>query len=252
MSDKVTYICSEGTSNKFWEYEIVDEKTVRICWGRVGLAGQQQVKKLTSSYARDRFIDEKTSEKIGKGYQLVTEEKKQQETEIAQTLGFRYKIQRLEFIGNAWAGHNGERISFSNDYSPLNGVFVEILQSWDKSSSYLLIGKNRTVQFRTAKAVTNGVEIGSPLEYGADDNFVQGVRKLLKTLKETVQEVFIQFGTIGDRVLSLDDDTDDMPEVVQKRNQMKEAMKTVAAKSAGFSDQVVNKFAALGNRELEI
>lgn len=56
-----------GTSYKFWE---VNRKggNVEVRWGKIGSRGQTQNKSFASDYDAQRFVSDKLSEKLGKGY----------------------------------------------------------------------------------------------------------------------------------------------------------------------------------------
>ena len=55
-------------NNKFWEYQIFDDDSLVIKWGRVGTTGQQ---KKSSSFNRARDVDAKVREKTAKGYREI-------------------------------------------------------------------------------------------------------------------------------------------------------------------------------------
>ena len=61
---------SEGTSNKFWEITVQGtEATVRF--GRIGTAGQSNVKTFADSSAATKHAEKLINEKLGKGYREV-------------------------------------------------------------------------------------------------------------------------------------------------------------------------------------
>ena len=58
---------SEGTSNKFWQVER-DGASVTVCFGRIGTAGQTQVKAHASESVAQAEFDKLVKEKTKKGY----------------------------------------------------------------------------------------------------------------------------------------------------------------------------------------
>jgi len=45
-----TFINKVDQSNKFWRYSFLAGNEVKVEWGRIGLAGQSQVKNFNSSW----------------------------------------------------------------------------------------------------------------------------------------------------------------------------------------------------------
>jgi DNA ligase-1 len=61
---------SEGNSHKFWEIEVHGaEVTVRF--GRIGTAGQVQIKSFTNAEEAAKHVEKVVREKCGKGYRQV-------------------------------------------------------------------------------------------------------------------------------------------------------------------------------------
>lgn len=94
--DKI-FICAEGTSNKFWGYK-VSGLTVTCKWGRLGTAGQLKNFSFDSQYDLDKFIGDKTNEKLDKGYEEKSPEQLELETVVAQTIGVGNKLERIHFV----------------------------------------------------------------------------------------------------------------------------------------------------------
>ena len=71
------YECTEDNHNKFWEYEgptptNTREFSVSVRWGRIGWpTSQSQTKTFSVPSDALRFIEDKVSEKLGKGYRQV-------------------------------------------------------------------------------------------------------------------------------------------------------------------------------------
>ena len=61
---------SEGTSNKFWQVERAGA-SVTVCFGRIGTAGQTQVKTHASDSVAQTELDKLVKEKTKKGYREV-------------------------------------------------------------------------------------------------------------------------------------------------------------------------------------
>lgn len=93
--DKI-FICTEDTSNKFWGYK-VNGLTVTCKWGRLGTAGQQKDFKFKDQYDLDEFVEDKTEEKVNKGYVEKSPEQLELETVVAQTIGVGNKIEKIAF-----------------------------------------------------------------------------------------------------------------------------------------------------------
>jgi len=243
---KHNYVCQEDHHNKSWSYEEIGSDQVRIQWGRVGETGQEQIKDFGSQSARDRFIDKKVAEKEAKGYKLVTSEQLQQEVKTAQELGTQNKIGRIQ-----WVSRMGNNLTFIGNYDPTRYVYVEILNSWTKETTRLLLNK-------TDSLILEGEiqEEGRKIKFGRADvasgeghKFVEAVRAYLKRLYSKVKEVMsVKFAAIGARKLNLGDDEDENEQSVAPV--MQEVYSTVA--EAGASQQVVAKFAALGHRVLDL
>jgi predicted DNA-binding WGR domain protein len=94
--DKI-FICKDATSNKFWGYKIKG-LTVTCKWGRLGTAGQQKDFKFDAQCELDKYVEDKTDEKIGKGYEEHSPEQLELETVVAQTIGVGNKIEKIAFV----------------------------------------------------------------------------------------------------------------------------------------------------------
>ena len=70
------FVCTEGTSDKFWRGGIVESRKTDewlcVCqWGRNGTSGQSLNKAFYSKYAAEDFLAKKIREKKGKGYREI-------------------------------------------------------------------------------------------------------------------------------------------------------------------------------------
>jgi len=237
---KKILINSEGAHNKFWRYE-TSGNSVTVEWGRVGLAGDEQVKKFDNPTEMQKFIDKKMREKIRKGYAEVTKEKLKNETKTAQELGTQHKISRLLFVDQR--GNN--QLHQISNYDPKRYVYVEILNSWKKTITRLLLSKTNSYE------ISGGVtESDETITYGekhaTSSDFVKGIRNVLRRLSEQVIEVTktVQFAAVGARNL-FGDDTEN-----EGSDDMAAALQSID--TSGVDTQVVLTFAAMGARALEL
>ncbi len=232
------FINSGDSSNKFWEID-VQGRTVHKKWGRIGGHVSDDTKEFPTPMRAESEAQKQINKKIAKGYREVQEEELSHETEIAESMGSQYKIENLEFVGSI----SGQTITFSDNYDPEMGVFVTILHSHSKRRHYMTVTKNQSRQYSGANFNNGTVRVG-PSSIPAS-NFVQGVKKKLSRLAQVVAEAVntIKFAAVGARSLEIDgmDDVD-------------MAAITAQVESAGQSadSHVIQKFAALGNRTLDL
>jgi uncharacterized protein (TIGR02996 family) len=66
-----TFEFSEGTSNKFWRIEVSGNRTT-VTYGKIGTAGQTQVKDHADAAAAQKEHDKLVAEKLKKGYKETT------------------------------------------------------------------------------------------------------------------------------------------------------------------------------------
>lgn len=232
------FINRENQSNKFWKYE-VNGLTVHVSWGRIGGTTESQVKTFSSHGSMHDFINTKVSEKLRKGYREASENELHKEIQTAKSLGIENKIQRL-----LWVELSGRTLRLLNAYDPAKYVYVEVLNSWSKEITRLLLSRggswqlgdsisefDRTISFETKRPVS-----------GERERFANTVRQMLRDMAVTVTEALktVKFAAVGARNL-FDNETSaaDVPELDE-----------IAA--PGFDRQVISKFAALGQRMLEL
>jgi uncharacterized protein (TIGR02996 family) len=65
------FICADGKSNKFWNIE-VEGRRFTVQFGKVGTAGQKQVKEFADEATAVQTHDKLVAEKLAKGYQETT------------------------------------------------------------------------------------------------------------------------------------------------------------------------------------
>src|SRR3954462_4420936 len=66
-----TFEFSEGASNKFWRIELSGNRTT-VTFGKIGTAGQTQVKDHADAAAAQKEHDKLVAEKLKKGYRETT------------------------------------------------------------------------------------------------------------------------------------------------------------------------------------
>lgn len=239
---EVVYICSEKQHNKFWSYEVKPNNHVTVKYGRVGEPGKTEEYDFGSASEAQNFIDKKVREKTGprKGYKLASKDKLAEESDIAQTIGTRNKIKRTE-----WVSKRGDDLRLIDNYDPKQYVYVEVLNSWTKEMTRLLLSKTQTwiIQGGVTEA-DRVISMNTLREVSGSHPFSEGVRKLLKKMAEVVAEALktVKFGAMGARSL-FDDEGTAAPEV---------ATALAAIDTSGFESGVINKFAAMGSRALEL
>lgn len=232
------FINRENQSNKYWKYEL-NGLSVHVSWGRIGGTSESQVKTFSSQGGMHAFISDKVSEKLRKGYREASENELQKEVQTAKSLGIENKIQRL-----LWVELSGRTLRLLNAYDPAKYVYVEVLNSWSKEITRLLLSRSgswqlsdsisefdRTISFDTRRPVS-----------GERERFANTVRRMLRDMAVTVTEALktVKFAAVGARNL-FDSETSgvEVPELDE-----------IAA--PGFDRQVISKFAALGQRTLEL
>lgn len=240
---ETTYICSEDASNKFWSYE-QNGSEVTFKWGRVGRPPETLTKDFGSPLGAEREIAKKLKEKTRKGYKLVDEKKLQQETETAHDLGTRNKIKDM-----VWVSRKGNELKKLDKYDPKQYVYVEVLDSYDKAKSItrILLSKTETFILDDGIYEEGRTIMANGLRSVSDSHpFAAAVRKILKRMAEVVQAALKsinKFESLGKRKLFDDEDVSGTPEVATVLDQIN---------SAGFERGVINKFASLGQRVLDL
>ena len=237
-----TFINKIDQSNKFWRYTALDGNAVKIEWGRIGLSGQSQVKNFGSNWERQSYIDKMVSEKLGKGYEESSEDGLKAEVKTAQTLGHKNKIKRME-----WVDLKGRTLSILNAYDPKRYIYVEVLDSWSKEVTRLLISRTENWEIRgSISESSRRISFNDRgAVFGEKVKFVEAVRQKLKDLAIVVTEAIktIKFAAVGARNL-FDDEGTEAPEATP-------VFDNIAA-SSGLDRRVVSKFAALGQRTLDL
>jgi predicted DNA-binding WGR domain protein len=234
------YINRTDASNKFWSYE-PQGNNVLVKWGRVGTTGQSKLHTFGSTHERDRYINNIVSEKEDKGYKVVTEEKLNEESETAKTLGIQWKINRTE-----WVEKYDKGLQIIPKYN--QQVYIEVLNSWTKERLHFLMNKTDSLE------LANVVEKSGAITFGraqsAASELVGAIREYLRRLSRKVQEVVIsKFGAMGVRKLDLGEEDE---ETFISQPGFKDVIASVSGSDSGASVQVLTKFASLGNRVLDL
>ena len=127
-------------------------------------------------------------------------------------------------------------------HDPNQYVYVEILNSWSKKLTRLLLASEDTYMINGSIS-----EYGENISYSNKtklgySTFATAVRQLLKDMALTVAEAVktIKFAAVGARNLFDDENSEESVQLYEKIN------------TAGFDRQVVSKFAAMGSRTLAL
>lgn len=225
------FVCKEGVSNKFWGYEVVNDTDVKYKWGRLGTNGQSKIKTFGSSYSRDRDIASMISEKKDKGYVEQSNDQLDKENEVAKKLGFRYKIDKIDFLKLS-----GDVFEMADDG---NAMLVEVLNSWTGISQRLIIN-NQTVY-----AVGNDKKLSLSKLSAATGDLASAVRSAVKELMSktvaAVKKVYLSFGLGDGRNLMLDGLGHTNDDVVNS------TIAEVSSSVSFASSQVISKLASMAN-----
>lgn len=243
---EVIYINTEedekGSHNKFWSYEITGA-TVVYRWGRVGRTPQSKSKPYN-----DRDLQKLIQEKINKGYQPSTAQKLKDEVTTAQEMGTQYKIKKLQWVRRL---PNSLTLEKLDKYDPKYHVLVEVIDSWKKNVTRLLLSKDDTLE------IVGGVtEVGSIIGInkvnpptGQGFAFAQAVRNVLKRLSAAVTAIVqkVSFAALGRNLFDDDDAEAELATVSATPSYLDEIAKLDAG---GVDSSVLSTFASMG-RALE-
>jgi predicted DNA-binding WGR domain protein len=242
MGNEVKYISTDDKSNKIWSYEI-DGTSVTIRFGRIGGHITTQEKDFPNETKMWNFINkkvaEKTADKPGKRYKQVTDEKVQEETETAQDIGHQNKIVRTLFVRK-----DKKRLHELKAYDPDHFVMVEMMNSWSKERMIFLLSKKQSYELH---GLTSKLTFGNAYEVG-EFGVVAGIKKYLNRLVGKIKKVMnITIAALTERSLDLGDEDEAAFKVSLVNDDF---VKKVG--EAGVSNQVVETFASLGERELDL
>jgi len=217
------YINQVDQSNKFWQYD-VNENMVKIKWGRIGGSSQEQTKQFPTTSQLDNFISKKVSEKLAKGYIISDKDKLNKEVKTAQDLGTQYKIMELH-----WVSMGVGKLTKLPEYNPSQYVLARVMNSWSKEYKDILISKNSSgyldnyndFQFKNFRILS--------------DNFIDAIKKYIKSLNIKITEMITMFGDLGVRKLDIEGDFK-LPDVQLQL----------------VSEQVITTMKTMGTRYLEL
>lgn len=235
---EVVYINNQSQHNKYWSYEI-NGTDVHVKWGRIGGTSDEQVKSFKSNAEVQKFVNKKVREKEKKGYKKESKQKLQKETKTAHALGHQNKIKRM-----LWVSKAESKLTQIDNYDPNQYVYVEILNSWSKKMTRLLLSKDTNWMIKGSVTEMNReIHAGNLTKLGYS-SFAEAVRTVLKEMAEVIAEALktVKFGAGGVRNL-FDDDAQPAPSV-------SEALASID--TSGFDSSVVHTFAAMGARTLEL
>lgn len=232
------YICQTLQHNKFWKYTI-SGSTVIFQWGRVGGKSQEETKECLNTWSAESLAQSKARDKLKKGYKLQNEEALEKENNIAQKLGLQNKVQKLQ-----WVSKKDKVLTTINNYDPNQYVYVEILNSWTKKLTRLLL--SRTTSWELDGVAESDQEISFlDLDFveGKELNFCYIVRGILKEISVSVQAIIkVGITKMGKRALF-----DDEEGPVEESNMPDFSSVTTCA-----TQQVLGKFARMGTRMLDL
>ena len=234
-------ICNDGHHNKFWSYQIQDDTSVEIIWGRIGTPGSRQTRTFPNHRAMMKFIDKKVNEKMAKGYHEMADQEFNEETQKAKAIGHQYKI-----IDVQWVERAGRGVKTASDKS---GAMVQatLQNSWSKETMTLVISRD------TAFVLENDRLRPAPPKAP-----IEGLRSIFKNLQTAAQKVFksiVALQVTGGRVLDLeqDDSAEVAGEIRDQFGTMMEAIDEVCDQfEAVMERQAVKKFISLGERMLDL
>lgn len=245
------YINNEDAHNKFWQYD-VNGDTVTIKWGRIGSTPQESTMKFNQSH-----IDKKVREKLKKGYKLQDEDTLKKESIIANSLGFQNKISTIKWVKYDF---NDNSMVELGQYNPEHWVYAEVLNSWTKKVTYLLLNKHETFSLDRGNntAVESADQIESMVNHVQNNRFIKArrlnyssfanaVRESIKDMAAQVNIVVSKFCSIGARKLFDDCGT---PNAVNIETAVSDISTQV--NTSGFEKKAIVKFMSLGSRSLDL
>jgi len=170
-----------------------------------------------------------------------TKEKLKKETKTAQALGQQNKISKM-----MWVSKDNKHLSQIDVYDPKQYVYVEILNSWTKQVTRLVLSKEETWMADSSISEVGRDIYCDKLTKLGYSGFADAVRAVLKEMAEVVAAALktVKFGAVGVRNLFDDED------FTQPASELQEALASV--NTSGFDASVVHTFAAMGTRSLEL
>lgn len=253
MDKKKVLHCTTKQHNKFWQYE-VKGTTVNFKWGRVGGSEDSNSKTFATEALMEAFVAQKMREKKKKGYVETNEGQLKEQVQVAKALGSHNKIRRLEFVRQVGSkgkvNKGGGTLSRLLEYDPDEWIYAEILDSWTKDVTYILLNKGSAYQIEAGGLTENKQK--RTIEYDSlsipDAKFVNGLRTQLNLLSAKVAKVVKKVVGLGKRLVMGAVAAQDSDQEVEVQDPTVEEL----AEESGSSSQVVNKLVGLGSRILSL
>ena len=251
MAETRYFICQGAQHNKFWKY-VIEGSTVTYSHGRIGGHTTVDSKTYGTPIEAKREANKKANKKMKPGsskvpYTESTEERLGEETQVADALGNRHKIQELHFIEDR--SKNKIKLTKNAGYDSDQGVLVKIMDSWSKEEFYLIVAKGYDRQFSICSVTKNGLMASVSKPTYAKSNFVQGIRTALMQMQKVVMEALgaVTFAAVGLREIEVDGNMAATAQLTMDR-----VIDDLAISAPAISSQVIGQFASLGDRMLEI
>jgi len=143
-----------------------------------------------------------------------------------------------------WVDLKGKTLALLSNYDPSKYIYVEVLNSWSKEVTRLLLSRSGSWQLGAGISEydrTISFSARNPVS-GEGERFANTVRQMLRDMAVTVAAALktVKFAAVGARNL-FDSGTGD-----------EEAPELADLAAPGFDRQVISKFAALGQRCLDL
>jgi len=247
------YLCKSAQHNKYYRTER-DGKKLTLSWGRVGGSSAEQVLDFATESELDEFLAKKLKDKLRprkEGQYVETQQGElRQEEEVAKTLGQQYKISRFEFVDLQLSKKkpfgpqvDAGTLKILQNYDANKFVYAEVMNSWSKDVTHLVINKDQAWQLKSIAESKAGGTMAFDRRWDVENKLVAGVRMVLKRIAASVIAALKKFGDLGGRRLG----DDDGPSTTSSNFDWG----SLEAET-GASKQVLQKFGNLGSRILDI
>lgn len=238
----------QGTNNKWWGYDLKGGTSVTVKWGRIGREGQSKEYGFGSSSERDSWLNKKVREQERDGYRAESDESLAVKSEVAQVLGTRNTIIRVEFVRR-----EDHTLKIIGTYEPTQFVYCEVLDSYssnkDKKTTRVLLSKDQSFIVEGTAEESREIECDTIREVSKTDQLVRGVREYLKRLAQKVEVAARRMIGLGERKLKLGLEGEEEFVRTESVSIGDEVYKEVESEG-GASRQVVSQMVGLGMRKL--
>jgi predicted DNA-binding WGR domain protein len=246
------YLCKSAQHNKYYRTER-DGLKLTLSWGRVGGSSAEQVLDFATESELEKFLAKKLKDKLRprkEGQYVETQiGELRQEEEVAKTLGQQYKISRFEFVDLQLSKKkpfgpqvDAGTLKILQNYDANKFVYAEVMNSWTKDITHLVINKDQAWQLKSIAESKAGGTMAFDRRWDVENKLVAGVRMVLKRIAASVIAALKKFGDLGGRRLG----DDDGPSTSSNFDWGSLEAET------GASKQVLQKFGNLGSRVLDI